>query len=169
MLPGLSTGPCSPRRATTVWLLVFGTIAAILFLSVRTLVPPPPLSRDAPPNQFSEGRARDIVGELTQGIGRRVSGTEGYRKAVAYLSAELGKIPGVEVQVQESSGTHFHRFGPWAPFVFQNTNVLGRLPGKSGDTILLDAHFDTLSDSVGAADDAAGVACLVEILRILAH
>ena len=158
-----------PWRATAVWLLVLGAIATVLALSVRTLVPPPPLGRDAPPDRFSEGRAREIVADLTQGIGRRVNGTEGYRKAVAYLEVELGKIPGVEVQAYEGSGTNFHRFAPWAPFVFQNTNVLGRLPGKSRDAILLDAHFDTLADSVGAADDAAGVACIVEILRVLAR
>ena len=152
-----------------VWLVVFGAIAAILALSAQTLVPPPALGRDAPAERFSEGRARDFVAGLTQGIGHRVNGTLGYRKAAAYLSAELGKIPGVEVETQQGSGVNFHRFAPWAPFVFQATNVLGRLPGRSNDAILLDAHFDTLTDSVGAADDAAGVACLIEILRILAR
>jgi hypothetical protein len=167
---------CMPRsslpatwRTAAVWLVVFAAIAVVLSLSAHTLVPPPALGRDAPAEKFSEGRARDIVAQLTQGIGRRVNGTEGYRKAVAYLSEQLRKLPGVEVAIQPGSGVNFHRFAPWAPFVFQNTNVLGRLPGKSSDAILLDAHFDTLADSVGAADDAAGVACVVEILRVLAR
>src|SRR5512136_2751557 len=118
--------PISAPRAWVVWLVVSGTLAAILALSTRALVPPRPLGRDAPADRFSEGRARDVVAALTQDIGHRVNGTAGYRKAVAYLSTELGKISGVEVQIQEASGTNFHRFAPWVPFVFRTTNVLGR-------------------------------------------
>src|SRR5512137_559894 len=151
------------------WLLVFGALAAVLVLSLRALAPPPGLGRDAPPDRFSEGRARDIVRQLTEGIGRRVNGTEGYAKAAQYLAAELHTIPGVEVQTYEGSGTYIHRLFPASPIVYRNTNVLGRLPGKSSDTILLDAHFDTLPDSVGAADDAVGVACILEALRVLAR
>lgn len=155
--------------AATVWLVVAGTVVVLLALSTRALVPSRPLGRDAPADVFSEGRARAVVAALAQDIGQRVNGTAGYRKAVATLAAELGTIPGVEVQVQHGTGTNFHRFAPWVPFVFRTTNVLGRLPGRSNDAILLDAHFDTLTDSVGAADDAAGVACVVEVLRVLAR
>ena len=35
--------------------------------------------------------------------------------------------------------------------------------------MLLNAHFDTALDSTGAADDAAGVAAIVEAARILAR
>jgi hypothetical protein len=163
-------GPFSEfRRWGTSWLLVFSVLAVVLFLSVRALVPPPPLGVDAPAEQFAEGRARAIVRVLTEDIGRRVNGGEGYDRAVAYLSTELGKIPGVEVTTQQDSGVYFHLFGPSSPFVYRVTNVLGRLPGKSSEAVLLDAHFDTLPDSVGAADDAAGVACIVEALRVLAQ
>jgi hypothetical protein len=138
-------------------------------MSARALVPPAPLGRDAPAQRFSEARARDIVGQLAEGIGRRVNGTQGYVQAADYLAAELRKIPGVEVETQLGSGTHVHRLMPSAPRVYWTTNVLGRLPGKSSDAILLNAHFDTLVDSVGAADDAAGVACILETLRALAR
>jgi hypothetical protein len=150
-------------------LLVFGTIAAVLILSARALVPPAPLGRDTAADRFSEARARDIVRQLTEGIGRRVNGTQGYAQAAEFLAAELRKIPGVEVETQQGSGTHTHKLFPSYPFVYWTTNVLGRLPGKTTDTILLDAHFDTRPDSVGAADDAAGVACILEMLRVLAR
>jgi len=55
------------------------------------------------------------------------------------------------------------------PFVYRTLNVVARLPGRSSEAILLDAHFDTLVDSVGAADDAAGTAALVETARALAR
>jgi hypothetical protein len=65
-------------RSGFPWFLVFGAIAAILLLSLRVLVPPLPLHGDAPAAVFSEARARDIVYQLTERIGRRVNGTEGY-------------------------------------------------------------------------------------------
>ena len=156
-------------RSGTPWLLVFGIIAAALILSARALVPPAPLGRDAPAERFAEGRARDVVHQLTEGIGRRVNGTAGYARAAEYLAAALHEIPGVEVETYQGAGTYIHRLFPASPIVYRNTNVLGRLPGRTSDTILLDAHFDTLPDSVGAADDAAGVACILEALRVLAR
>jgi hypothetical protein len=98
-----------------------------------------------------------------------VNGTAGYVQAAEYLAAQLRKIPGVEVETQQGSGAHIHRLMPSLPRVYWTTNVLGRLPGKSSDAILLNAHFDTLVDSVGAADDAAGVASILEVLRALAR
>ena len=156
-------------RSGGPWLLVFGTIATVLILSVHALAPPAPLGRDAPMERFSEERARDIIRHLTEDIGLRVNGTPGHAKAAELLAAELRKIPGVEVETQLASGTHVHKMFPSVPFVYRTTNVLGRLPGKTNDAILLNAHFDTLIDSVGAADDAAGIACIVEGLRILAR
>jgi hypothetical protein len=136
------SGP-GPRHWVFVWLLVFAVLGAVLVLSARALVPPPPLGKDAPAEQFSEGRAREIVRVLSEHIGRRVNGTEGYDKAVAYLSSELGRIPGVEVATQEDSGVYFHPFGPSSPTVYRVTNVLA---GRSREAVLLDAHFDTLVD-----------------------
>jgi len=156
-------------RLVGSWLVVWGTIAAVLFLSARALVPPAPLGADAPAERFSEGRAREIIRHLTETIGLRPNGTPAHRQAALYLADELRKIPGVEVEMQAAAGTHIHAFAPSVPFVYRTMNVLGRLPGKAADTILLDAHFDTLIDSVGAADDGAGIACLIEVLRVLAR
>ena len=140
-----------------------------MILSARALVPLAALGGDAAADRFSEARAHDIVRQLSEGIGRRVNGTPGYAQAAEFLAAELRKIPGLEAETQQSAGTHTHKMFPSYPFVYQTTNVLGRLPGKSRDAVLLDAHFDTLVDSVGAVDDAAGVACILELLRVLAR
>ncbi|MGB4347093.1 MAG: M20/M25/M40 family metallo-hydrolase, partial [Burkholderiaceae bacterium] len=35
--------------------------------------------------------------------------------------------------------------------------------------VLVNAHFDSIPGSPGAADDGIGVACMIEVLRILAH
>ena len=39
---------------------------------------------------------------------------------------------------------------------------------KSEKGILINAHFDTIPGSPGAADDGIGVACMMEIIRVLA-
>ncbi|MBN2573070.1 MAG: M20/M25/M40 family metallo-hydrolase [Deltaproteobacteria bacterium] len=160
--------PAGPPPWFGPWLVVFGTIAVVFALSLRALRPPAALDRSAPAERFSEGRAREVVRHLSENIGMRANGTAKHAQAAEYLAAELGKLPDVEVETQQVSDVHTHKLFPLVPFVYRTLNVLGRLPGKSSDAILLDAHFDTLCDSVGAADDAAGVAAILEVLRVLA-
>jgi hypothetical protein len=151
------------------WVAVAALLAAILGASLRTLQPPAPLPPDAPDTRFSEGRAREVVRRLADDIGFRVNGTPSHVQAAEMLAGELRRIPGVEVELQTVSGTQVYR-SSWLPaFVYRTVNVVARLPGRSPDAILLDAHFDTLVDSVGAADDAAGVAAIVEAMRVLAR
>jgi Zn-dependent M28 family amino/carboxypeptidase len=56
------------------------------------------------------------------------------------------------------------------PFEFRGTtynNVVARLPGSDPDlpTLLVGAHFDTVSNSPGADDNASGIAVLLEVAR----
>ena len=81
-------------RSVIPWFLVFGTIAAILLLSLRVLEPPVLPQRHAPVELFSEARAGEIVYQLTERIGRRVNGTEGYMKAAEYLATRAARDPG---------------------------------------------------------------------------
>lgn len=149
-------------------MVLAGTLALSSALFWHGLRPPAALDANAPLDGFSEGREREVVRYLTEEIGLRVNDTTGHRRAAEYLAAELRKLPGVEVEIQKIADVHTHKSLPMASFAYRTTNVLGRLPGKSADAILLDTHFDTLIDSVGAADDAAGVAAVVETLRVLA-
>jgi len=45
-------------------------------------------------------------------------------------------------------------------------NVVGVLPGKSHETLVVGAHYDTVPGSPGADDNASGVAVLLELARI---
>lgn len=49
----------------------------------------------------------------------------------------------------------------------QSSNVLGRLPGKRPERIVLCAHYDTKVDTVGAYDNATGVAALLTLAELL--
>lgn len=132
-------------------------------------VQPPPLPTKVPAERFSEARARETVRLLAEDIGLRVNGTAAHVRAAEALAGKLGQIPGVEVRTQVVSGTRVYRSSRLPAFIYKTINVVARLPGRSPEAILLNAHFDTLTDSVGAADDAAGVAAVVEALRVLAR
>jgi hypothetical protein len=143
-------------------------LAVVVGAACWALRPPAALAPDAPATRFSEGRARGVVQRLVD-LGERVNGTPEHTRAAEMLAAEMRNIPGLEVEIQDVSGTQVYRSSALPAFVCRTLNVVARLPGRSPEAILLDAHFDTLVDSVGAADDAAGVAAIVEALRVLAR
>jgi hypothetical protein len=108
-----------------------------------------------------------IVAHLSETIGLRVAGTAGQEKAAAYLEGLLRQIPGVEVEVQTASGVTLHPYRGH-PCFYATKNILARIPGRESSALLLSAHYDSPPESVGAADDAAAVAVVVEMLRALA-
>jgi hypothetical protein len=152
---------------------VWGNVVLVLVLSLLVTLlgerVPAPRPADAPREVFSAARAVPTLLSLTE-LGVRVSGTPAARAAASRLVATLRDIPGVEVELQEAEGKR--QFTdvpfPYPLFAYRTLNVVARLPGKSRDAVLLDAHYDTTGTSIGAGDDAFGVATLVEVLRALA-
>ncbi|KAI9346878.1 hypothetical protein BDR26DRAFT_931665 [Obelidium mucronatum] len=47
--------------------------------------------------------------------------------------------------------------------------AMAYFPGVTKSTLLVSAHFDSVSTSVGATDDGASVVCMLQIARILAQ
>lgn len=47
-------------------------------------------------------------------------------------------------------------------------NVIGTLPGKSDETIVLGGHYDTVAAGPGAGDNGAGTATVIELARVMA-
>jgi Zn-dependent M28 family amino/carboxypeptidase len=97
-------------------------------------------------------------------IGPRVAGTPEGAKARAYIEAEL-KAAGVETRVLPFDATTPHGRLPMA-------NVIGILPGKRPDVILIGGHYDTkwFPDFrfVGANDGGSSTALLLQLARDLA-
>lgn len=160
----------SHRNELTSWgvLLAGLLIAPGLVMWSQSL--PPAVPADAGPEHFSAERAMRVVRHLTDDIGMRLNGTPAQEQAAQYLADELRSIPGVDVEIQRVSGVHQYSQEqiPFPPFVYHTVNVVARIEGREPDAVLLNAHYDTLTEGVGAGDDAIGVAAIVEAARILA-
>lgn len=91
--------------------------------------------------------------------------------ALAWLADQYRELPGCEVELME----YMLPEGRRVPFSRPVRQVVARLPGRSGRTVLLGAHVDSLNLEVepesgrapGANDDASGVAACLEVARVL--
>jgi Zn-dependent M28 family amino/carboxypeptidase len=85
-------------------------------------------------------------------IGPRPAGSAGSRREVRLIVRRLREAGARGVRVQ-----HPHR------------NVVGRIPGEAGKTVVVGTHHDTknIPGFVGANDGASGVAVLLELARAL--
>ncbi len=138
--------------------LVFATIV----VGVRASGAPEPLPSGAPAESFSAERA--LVTLRTLSAAPRPIGSVDAGAARAHIVAALRGI-GLVPRVQ-SAGVVSARNASIAGTV---RNVVARLPGRdSSRTLVLVAHYDSVATAAGAADDASGVAALLETARALA-
>ncbi len=151
--------------ARTVRRLVLVVLLCLCsFVALAQVSPPTPLPTTAPATVFSAGRAIQHVEALAQAP--RSMGTPGHRAAQQYLVKEieaLGLLPEVQATtvVQRWPGATQFSVG-------SVENILVRLPGtNSTGAIVLDGHYDSGSNSPGAADCGSCVATLLETMRAL--
>ncbi|UCC82569.1 MAG: M28 family peptidase [Gemmatimonadota bacterium] len=105
-------------------------------------------------SQVDESRLERTVREL-EGPRHPQASPEALARAESLVADELSTV-GLAVERQ--------------PFDFRGAtyrNVVGRLAGSDPDlpTLLVGAHFDTVSNTPGADDNASGVAVLLEVAR----
>ncbi len=107
-----------------------------------------------------EVRLRKHVEALASDIGERnVSKPESLAAASSYIEAEW-RTQGYDVarQVYEADGV-----------ACANLEVTRRAEAANGKIILIGAHYDTVSGSPGADDNASGIAALLELSRLFAE
>ena len=127
-------------------------------LAIGLLQPPAPVPEDAPLDEFSSARAWRHVEAIARSP--HPVGSAEHDAVLHYLEGALVAsgvpLPG-EVQSGEVGGTPLR-------------NLAARIPGTRGDrAVLLVAHYDSAPGAPGAADDAAGVAAILETARALRH
>ncbi|MGE5339029.1 MAG: M20/M25/M40 family metallo-hydrolase [Gemmatimonadota bacterium] len=105
-----------------------------------------------------EARLRRHIGTLAGDIGERnVRQPAALHAAEAYIAGEFGAL-GYEVVRQT-----------YLAYGVESSNLEISIPGgeRAGEIVLVGAHYDTVSGSPGADDNASGVAALIEIARAL--
>jgi len=128
---------------------------------------PAPLGPQAPPHAFSAGRAM-----IDDRVIARVAHPVGSPANAAVRDYLLGRLraEGLDPQVQHASAVVRASRAP-EPLVLGATveNIVAVLPGRNrtAPALAIMAHYDSVPGSPGAADDAAGVATTLEILRLL--
>lgn len=140
---------------------IFGSIAAawavgVSAYGIRAQQPPPAQAIDAPAHEFAAARAHKHIQAIARAphpMGSRES--DYVRQTLVQKLSELDLDP--EIQAPKKSDSPVR-------------NVIGRLrgtgaPGKKA--LMLCAHYDSVPESPGAGDDAAGVAVIVETVRAL--
>lgn len=135
--------------------------AAILCVSLVTTRPPAPKPSDAPANEFSATRARNVLYQL---VGDDLPHPIGSAQNDVVRGRIIDQLTRLGYQPDVQTGFACDEFGTCGTV----KNVLARLPGtQPGQAVLLAAHYDSVPAGPGASDDGAGVATVLEIARAL--
>lgn len=151
------------RPGRVAGLVVLALLLGSAGWSVATLQPPDPVGADAPATDFSAARAFPHVEELAAGV--HVPGSAAGDGVVEGLVDTLTGL-GLDTRVQNAVGAV--RTAAGETRMARVRNVVAVLPG-TGPTgrLFLTAHHDSVGTGPGAADDAAGVAAVLEAVRAL--
>lgn len=122
----------------------------------------------------SEERLRADIDALTRNGPRSPKNLPGMRAALTYLKGELIRA-GYEVReeiisfdAREATEPLVEESSPPLGSPHRYVNLIAELPGNPGAPILeLGAHYDSVIQSVGADDNASGVAGVLEIARMM--
>jgi hypothetical protein len=154
--------------ARSIWLL--GALLAALALAVLANRAPPPRPADAAATLFSADRAMVDVRSIARAP-HPVGSAEHTAVRLRLLDrmGQLGLSP--TLQSGPLSPAALRRLERWdiPSDGLQAVNLIGILPGTRPDlpAVLLMAHYDSVAGSPGAADDASGVAAILETVRAL--
>ncbi|MBA3811809.1 MAG: M20/M25/M40 family metallo-hydrolase, partial [Caulobacteraceae bacterium] len=151
-----------PRLIALVACLAAGF--ALFYVSART---PPPLAAGAPAGVFSAGRAMADITVMASAA--HPIGSAAHARVRDYLIGRMTAL-GLAPQIQRDQSLRARAFKgeTWASGA-DIENVIGVLPGRDPalPALTLMAHYDSVPGSPGAADDTAGVAAILEIVRAI--
>jgi hypothetical protein len=142
-------------------------IGLTAFLGIYQLNPPDPAPPNAPPTEFSSGRAMkhlQVIAEQPHPMG-----TPAHAEVRHYIVRALAEM-GVSPEIQTTTVVNRRGSAKGSVPVPAGTvhNIVARLKGTAhGRAVLLAAHYDSVPTGPGASDDGAAVAAMLESLRAL--
>jgi hypothetical protein len=155
---------------TRWWAALIALVGAMILAIVAT-TPPGPAPADVSASAFSATRAMADVRVI--GRAPHPTGSAEDAQVRGYLVARLTGM-GMEVgtTVAAMSPQAKKRLDGWRKAVEPApplTNIVAILPGRdrTQPAVLLMAHHDSVWESPGAADDGAGVASILEVVRAI--
>ncbi|KDN56583.1 M20/M25/M40 family metallo-hydrolase [Flavobacterium seoulense] len=141
-------------------MLFFITVLAVVFFS---MMPQWTSDENKPLAEFSTERALVHIKNMSQKP--HYVGSENHNQVANYLRYELTKL-GLETSFQNG-----YTLTDWGNLT-KSKNILARIKGsQNGKALLLLSHYDSAphSASLGASDDATGVATILEGVRAFLH
>ncbi len=144
-----------PQRTWQAWIAVAWAVA-VSWCAIVAQRPPAALPVDAPTDVFAAGRAQKHVEEIARAPHPMGSAEAKHvRELLVQKLKQLKLAPEIQLPKKYDSSAR---------------NVVARLkgqgpPGKK--TLMLCAHYDSITDGPGAGDNASGAAVVLETLRAL--
>lgn len=136
--------------------------AGLALLSIWSLSPPEIVTNTSP-GEFSSARAREYLKAIA--AKPHPIGSPAHAEVRDYIFGELVKI-GLQPQVQKTTAVNAR----WGSAYRAATvhNIVAKLEGTANSrAVLLVAHYDAAPYSLGASDNGAAVASLLETMRAL--
>lgn len=150
--------------------LFLASLATALGLAVLTTRTPAPVPASAPAAAFSAERAMTDVRRMA-----RAPHPVGSAEHAAVQTYLMGRLEALDLDPQRQVGAlspaavrRIEAHGDNADGLAA-VNLIGVLPGRRSDlpAVALMAHYDSVPGSPGAADDATGVAAILEAVRAI--
>jgi hypothetical protein len=146
-------------------------IVAILSIGIRAAQPPAAQPVSAPTTVFAADRAmRDVRAMAMRPHPTGSADNDRVRTYLAGRLRALGIVPEERRYLIDPAGYRtLHRWNPKTSLASEIVDLVGVLPGRDHTlpAVAVMAHIDTVWGSPGGADDSAGVAATLELLRAI--
>lgn len=142
-------------------IITLGSLAA----SMTIFLTPPVKGDKAPEDEFSSARAMEYVRSIARVP--HVTGSPQNVVAEDYIVNKLKEL-GLDPEVQKTHVKYrIEKFNAYSESDVENIIATIKGTGGGGKAILLTAHYDSTPGGPGAADDASGVAAILETARAI--
>jgi len=153
-----------PKIGITTAIAILVALIVLITIALKGERMPTPASADADATVFSEARAMSQLQKIAARPHPTGSAEQGEVRArlVATLK-DMGLNPEIQSGISAADSEGYGAVG-------KVQNIIVRLPGTaSGKPLMLVAHYDSVPNGPGAADDGASVAAILETIRAIQH